>query len=145
MIDRVSLAEVENVAFRLAREHLTFDEPIPDLSTRFPGKLESCLGVPFQSFRGVIPYRSLTAKASILLYLLIKNHPFQNGNKRIAIMVLLLFLARNGRWIDIEQDEFRRFTIWIAEGKAKDKDLYLVAIESIIKKHLTVAPQLQAR
>lgn len=145
MIKSLSLAELENVAFRLAQEHFTFDEPTPDFSTRFPGKLESCLGVPFQRFYGVTPYRSLTAKASILFYLLIKNHPFQNGNKRIAIMALLLFLARNGRWLDIEWEEFRRFTVWVAEGKAKDKDLCLITIEAIIKKHLTATPQLQAQ
>ena len=106
MIDRLSLAELGNVAFRLAQEHLTFSEPIPDFSSRFPGKLESCLSVPFQRFYGLTPYRSLTAKASILFYLLIKNHPFQNGNKRIAIMALLL-----GRKIGWEKDRLRSFGV----------------------------------
>jgi len=81
----VTVKDVEYIAFKLAREMLSFDEPIPDFSTRFPNVLESCLAVPFQSFSGKSLYPTLISKAAMLFYLLIKNHPFQNGNKRIAI------------------------------------------------------------
>jgi len=37
----ITVADVEYLAFRLAKEHLFFDEPIPDFSTRFPNVLES--------------------------------------------------------------------------------------------------------
>ena len=53
----------------------------------------------FQSFSGKDLYPTLATKASILFYLMIKNHPFQNGNKRIAITTLLTFLYENGKWI----------------------------------------------
>jgi hypothetical protein len=46
----ITIAEVEYIAFRLAKELLEFDEPIPNFSTRFPNTLESCLAVPFQKF-----------------------------------------------------------------------------------------------
>ncbi len=94
----ISLAEVEYIAFRLAKELLEFNEPIPDFSTRFPHVLESCLVVPFQKFTQKDVYKGLIAKASVLFYLLIKNHPFQNGNKRIAMTTLLFFFIkiRNG-------------------------------------------------
>jgi prophage maintenance system killer protein len=81
----ISISDVEYLAFRLAKEHLSFDEPIPDFSTRFPNMLESCVVAPFQKFSGKDLYPSLVAKTSILFYLMIKNHPFQNGNKRITI------------------------------------------------------------
>ena len=97
MMRAVTVEEVEYIAFKLAREHLAFDEPIPDFQTRFPNRLESCLLTPFVRFAGTSPYSSLSAKAAMLLYLMIKNHPFQNGNKRIAITTLLVFLHKNGQ------------------------------------------------
>ena len=44
----ISVAYVEYVSFRLAREIMSFNEPIPDFSTRFPNILESCLAVPLK-------------------------------------------------------------------------------------------------
>ncbi len=141
MRQRLSLTEAEHIAFRLAQEHLTFDEPIPDFATRFPGILESCLKTPFQTFSGKALYGSLVAKASILFYLLIKNHPFQNGNKRIAVTTLLVFLLKNGKWVEVDPDTFHRFTLWVAAGEASQKDLFVLAIEAFIRKHLVPAPR----
>ena len=67
----ITVADVEYLAFRLAKEHLSFDEPIPDFSTRFPNLLESCVLTPFQIFSGKALYPTLIAKASILFYLMI--------------------------------------------------------------------------
>ena len=74
---------------------MTRDEPIPDFSSRFDGILESCLAVPFQKYAGKDVYQGLVAKAARLFYLMVKNHPFKNGNKRIAITTLLTFLFFN--------------------------------------------------
>src|SRR3989338_4902995 len=98
-MNSITVKEVEYIAFRLAQELMSFNEPIPGFSTRFPNLLESCLAAPFQSFSGKSPYPGLLSKASVLFYLMIKNHPFQNGNKRIAMTTLLVFLHKNKRWI----------------------------------------------
>lgn len=135
----LSVKEVEVVAFHLARKHLKFDEPIPDFSSRYPNILESCLAVPFQRFYGQSPYPTLVAKASILFYLLIKNHPFQNGNKRIALTTLLVFLLKNGKWLEIDMDLLYRLTVWIAQSKPQDKDLVLAAIRELLESHLQSA------
>ena len=87
----VTVREIEYMAIRLAKELLSFNEPIPDFSTRYPNILESCLAAPFQRFSGKYLYSSLISKASVLFYLMIKNHPFQNGNKRIAMTTLFVF------------------------------------------------------
>ncbi len=97
-MQQITVKEVEYIAFSLAQEILSFNEPIPDFSTRFPNILESCLAVPFQRFTGKSLYPNLISKASILFYLLIKNHPFQNGNKRIAMTTLFYFLYKNKKW-----------------------------------------------
>jgi death-on-curing protein len=132
----LTVKEVEHTAFSLAQALLKFDEPIPDFTTRFPNILESCLLTPFQKFGGKYLYSTTVAKAAILFYLLIKNHPFQNGNKRIAITTLLLFLSNNGKWLNIDIQEFYNFTIWVASSPADCKEQTVCAIEQFIKKHL---------
>lgn len=132
----VSVQEVEYLAFRLAREHLSFDEPIPDFSTRFPHSLESCLLTPFQRFSGKFLYRSLVSKAAILFYLMIKNHPFQNGNKRIAITTLMVFLHKNGKWLTVDTQKFYNFTVWVAQSPAELKEQVVSGIEKFIRTYL---------
>ena len=92
MIKSLRLAEVEYVAFRIAQKYMDYNEPIPKFSSRYPRILESCLATPFQKFSKRELYRGLENKAAILFYLLIKNHPFQNGNKRIAMTSLHFIL-----------------------------------------------------
>ena len=132
----ISLKEVEYIAFRLAREMLSFDEPIPDFSTRFPNILESCLATPFQSFAKKSLYPSLVSKAAMLFYLLIKNHPFQNGNKRIAMTTLFVFLYRNGKWLKVDTQELYNFTVWVAQSPRTVKDETVKATEKFLKTHL---------
>ncbi len=134
-----TVSDVQYLAFRLAKEHLAFDEPIPDFSTRFPHVLESCLLTPFQTFSGKDLYPSIAVKASVLFYLMIKNHPFQNGNKRIAITTLLVFLLLNGKWIRADTQELYNFTVWVAQSPSGLKDQVVGAIEKFIRRHLVKA------
>jgi death-on-curing family protein len=139
MMRLITVADVEYLAFRLAKEHLSFNEPIPDFSTPFPNVLESCVVTPFQKFSGKALYPSLVAKASILFYLMIKNHPFQNGNKRIAITTLLAFLHGNGKWLEADTQELYNFTVWVAMSPAEFKEQVVAAIQKFIRNHLTDA------
>lgn len=132
----ITVADVEYLAFRLAQEHLTFNEPIPDFSTRYPNILESCVITPFQKFSGKALYPSLVARAAILFYLMIKNHPFQNGNKRIAITTLLLFLLQNRKWLSVDTQELYNFTVWVAQSPSSLKDHVVNAIQKFIRDHL---------
>ena len=136
MMRIITVADVEYLAFRLAKEHLSFNEPIPDFSTWFPNVLESCVVTPFQRFSGKALYPSLVAKASILFYLMIKNHPFQNGNKRIAITTLLAFLHGNGKWLKADTQELYNFTVWVTMSPAEFKEQVVAAIQKFIRNHL---------
>ncbi|MBN1255982.1 MAG: type II toxin-antitoxin system death-on-curing family toxin [Deltaproteobacteria bacterium] len=135
----MTIADVEYLAFRLAKEHFSFDEPIPDFSTRFPHVLESCVVTPFQSFSGKALYPTLVAKAAILFYLMIKNHPFQNGNKRIAITTVLTFLFNNGKWLKADAQELYNFTVWVAQSPPEFKGQVVSAIQQFIRNHLADA------
>lgn len=136
----LAVEEVEYVAHRLAQEFMTWNEPIPDFSTRFPGVLESCLITPFQSFSGKAAYRGLIARASILFYLMIKNHPFQNGNKRIAVTTLLFFLYKNKKWMKLDNQELYNFAVWVAQSNPKVKDATAQAIQKFLKTYIVSRP-----
>jgi len=136
MMQTITIKEVEYISFQLARALLSFNEPIPEFSTRFPNILESCLATPFQSFSGKSLYPGLIAKASILFYLMTKNHPFKNGNKRIAMTTLFVFLHKNKKWLSVDTQELYNFTMWIAESPPKAKTETVKATENFLKAHL---------
>jgi death-on-curing protein len=135
-VKEVSLVAVESVAHALAQKLMEWGEPIPPFDTRYPERLESCLRTPFQKYDGKSLYRGLVGKGAILLYLMIKNHPFQNGNKRVAIMTLLYFLYRNARWIDVPNEELYRFANHVAESMPSVRLKIMVEIRSFIRKNL---------
>ncbi len=132
----ITIKEVEYTAFRLAKELSTYNEPIPDFGTRFPNILESCLATPFQRFSKKSLYPGLISKASILFYLMLKNHPFQNGNKRIAVTTLLVFLFMNKKWIKADIQEMYNFAVWIAQSPPQFKEEVVKAISKFLKTHL---------
>ncbi|MFH1368066.1 MAG: type II toxin-antitoxin system death-on-curing family toxin [Elusimicrobiota bacterium] len=135
-MEKLSVQEVEYEAFKLAREIMSFAEPIPDFSTRFPNILESCLATPFQSFSGKTFYSGIISKAAILFYLMIKNHPFQNGNKRIAVTTLLYFLYKNGKWIKVDAKELYEFAMWVTNSNSRFKKEIVTVVEKFIKFHI---------
>lgn len=132
----LSIVEVEYVAFFLAKEFMEWDEPIPEFNSRFPNSLESCLAMPFQKFGGKNLYKGLTEKAAILFYLMVKNHPFRNGNKRIAMTTLFYFLYKNRKSIKVDNQELYNFAKWIAESHPKFKEQTVSAIEKFIKTYM---------
>lgn len=136
LMKTISIAEVEYVAYSLARELMKWNEPIPDFETRFPNKLEGCLAAPFQTFNKKPLYRGLVERSAILFYLMVKNHPFQNGNKRIAMVTLLYFLRKNGKWIQVDQQELYNFAKWVAESNSKLKNETVLAIQKFLSSYL---------
>jgi death-on-curing protein len=137
---RVDISDFENLCFGLAKEHLNFvDQPIPDFITRNPGILESCLETPFQSFGGVDPHPRFIDKLSLLFYLLIKNHPFQNGNKRIAVATLFVVLYLNGLWLTASELLPYELAKSVAASKMKDENKVILKISKFISKYCTEA------
>lgn len=135
-IKEISLKQVEYVAHSLAQELMTWNEPIPAFNTRYKDRLESCLKTPFQKFNKQSLYRGLVSKAGILFYFMIKNHPFQNGNKRVAVMTLLFLLRENNKWLSVDANILYQFAVRIAESNPSDKDKVVKGIRSFIRKYL---------
>lgn len=134
---RITVAEIEYTAFTLAKELMTWNEPIPDFGTRFPNILESCIETPFAQFSRKDLYRGLIGKASITFYLLIKNHPFQNGNKRIAVMSLLYFLSKNNKWLKMDKIDLYNFALGVAKSKPASREKVILQIQRTLKRYLT--------
>lgn len=103
----------------------------PDLSQY------SCLDTPRQAFGGRPLYPTLEDQAAILFYLLNKNHPFANGNKRIALTALLVFLFLNGKWLSARQDQMYELSIEVAASDARAKSAATERIKEFLAQHLT--------
>jgi prophage maintenance system killer protein len=133
---RITIADIEYMTHRLAKETMEWSEPIPDFSTRYTNALERTIVQPFQSFGGTSLYPGLLKKASVLFYLMIKNHPFQNGNKRIAMTTLFYFLYKNKKWLKVDNQELYNFAKWVAESNPRLKDATINAIEVFLGAYL---------
>lgn len=96
---------------------------------REEGLLDSALSVPFQSFDGEELYPSIPRKAARLCYGLIKNHVFLDGNKRIGIYVMLVFLELNGMEMECSDEELIALGLGIAAGEFEDEDIVLWIVE----------------
>lgn len=136
----LSIDDFEYLCFDLARELMTYGEPIPDYSTRDDSLLKSALGVPKQTFDRKLLYPTLSKQAAALFYSLIKNHPFRNGNKRIAVMGLLAFLSLNKKWINIHPLTLYNMACEVSESDPKNRDSILEIINDKIGKHLVGFP-----
>lgn len=131
----ITVAQVEEIAHKMAIRQMDWDEPIPDFGTRFPGKLESCLVQVFQTYAKRDLYPGLMAKASMMFYLLIKNHPFLNGNKRMAVTTVITFLLVNGKWLKIDNEQLYNLAVWVAKSDPQGIDGVVLAIKNILSRN----------
>ncbi len=132
----ISVEDVRYLAHVLAQKMLAWDEPIPEFETRYPNVLEACIGTPFQTFDKKYLYKSLDEKAAVLFYCLIKNHPFQNGNKRIAVTSLLVFLHLNKKWLKVDPVQLYNFAKWVAQSPPELRNEVLLAVKKFINKNI---------
>lgn len=133
---RLTVEEVKYMSHSLVRRTMAQKEPIPEFESRFPNILEECAGAPYQTYGDKQLYRTLIDKVAILFYLMIKNHPFENGNKRVAVTTLLFVLWREGKWIKVSPIELYNFSRWIAASPPKLKDDVVNAIKRFIRMNL---------
>lgn len=90
---------------------------------RDEGLLESALNSPFQTFAGEDLYPTLQSKAAQLGFTLVNNHPFIDGNKRIGLLVMMIFLEVNGIILSCEDADIIEVGLSLAAGKMNLKEL----------------------
>ncbi len=92
--------------------------------------LESIIGNIYQSFAGQDIYKSIEEKGANFLYLIVKNHVFADGNKRIAATLFIYFLNfygilyKDGKQT-IDNNTLTALTLLIAESNPKEKDIII--------------------
>ena len=101
--------------------------------------LSAILGNLEQSVFGEPAYPSIEAKAAHLLYFVVKNHPFSDGNKRSGAFLFVDFLHRNGRLFDhnghpvINDTGLAALTLLVAESDPKQKETLIRLIMHMLK------------
>lgn len=101
---------------------------------------KSSVGQIYQTFGGEDLYPSVEEKAAMLLYLVVKNHSFSDGNKRIAAMLFLWFLDKNGILYSadgskrIADNTLVALTLMIAESRTEEKDVMVKVIVNLINR-----------
>lgn len=123
---------------------LTLDEAravVTRVATEFPddglfgrergGALDGVIGAIYQSFGGRDLYPTVEEKGANLLYLVVKDHPLSDGNKRSAAALFVTFLAHNGLLLDadgrprISNNALAAITLMIAMSDPNEKDLMI--------------------
>ncbi|MCI4428956.1 MAG: Fic family protein, partial [Burkholderiales bacterium] len=99
--------------------------------------LAALLGNLAQSVFGDPAYPTVEAKAAHLLYFVIKNHPFSDGNKRIGSFLFVEFLHRNGRLTRngdavINDIGLAALALLVAESAPKDKDVMIRLVMNML-------------
>ena len=87
------------------------------------GLLESAVYSAQSSFGGEEVYPTITEKAARLLYALVSNHAFVDGNKRIGVFVMLMTLKLNGIALQYTQAELIGLGLSSAAGKMTYEDV----------------------
>ncbi len=101
---------------------------------------KSSIGQIYQTFDGEDLYPSVEEKAAMLLYLVVKNHSFSDGNKRIAAMLFLWFMEKNGILYSadgrkrIADNTLVALTLMIAESRTEEKEVMVKVVVNLINK-----------
>ena len=87
------------------------------------GLLESAAARPQATFDGAPVYPDLTTQAAALMHSLARNHPLVDGNKRLALAAVIVFLGVNGERLTLTNDEAYDLTVAVASGRLDDVDV----------------------
>nr|WP_238401075.1 RhuM family protein [Alloalcanivorax marinus] len=101
--------------------------------------LASILGNLEQSMFGEPLYGTREERAAHLLYFVIKNHPFSDGNKRSGAFLFLLYLRQEGMRLTLNEQGLTALTLLIAESDPKAKDLMARLVMNLIADDSNVA------
>ena len=133
-----SAEEAHNALVELKRQLVARGEATELFARERGDGLAALLGNLDQSVFGEPAYPSLESKAAHLLYFVVKNHPFADGNKRSGAFLFVDFLHRNGRLLNAEgipainDSGLAALTLLVAESDPKQKDTLIRLIMNIL-------------
>lgn len=108
---RLTTEQIVAIHEMLAERFASTENPMSPPGIKDLTLLESAVARPYQSAGGADSYRTPFDKAAALFHSLINNHPFHNGNKRVALISAQVQLADDGFWLEsCTDDEMYEFT-----------------------------------
>lgn len=113
----LSGAEVAAIHYALAKDARVSNDPIDPPGVRDEHLLESAIFRQHTAFDSIMKYPTVETAAAALLCAIVHNHPFHNGNKRTALVSMLVFLDENGLVLTCSQDDLFRFVLSVARHR----------------------------
>ncbi len=140
-ISNVSEGECYQLSYETARKLIvtminSFESDVFGIEK--DGSFKGAIGNIYQTFDGIDLYPSIEEKAANLLYFIVKDHAFSDGNKRIAAAIFLYFLERNGLLYNtdsskrIADNALAAITLMIAESKPQEKAIIVKIVVNLI-------------
>lgn len=132
-----SLKQIKYEDCKLIIENLKFNEKSNLFAVERDRGLEAIIGNIYQSFDGEYIYKSVEEKAANFLYLIVKNHVFVDGNKRIAATLFIYFLEfynilyKDNKQV-IDNNTLAALTLLIAESNPKEKDILVDLVSNFL-------------
>ena len=132
-----SLKQIKYEDCKLIMENLKFNEKSNLFAVERDRGLEAIIGNIYQSFDGEYIYKSVEEKAANFLYLIVKNHVFVDGNKRIAATLFIYFLEfydilyKDNKQV-IDNNTLAALTLLIAESNPKEKDILVDLVTNFL-------------
>ena len=113
----IKTEEVLKIHDELVNDFANRKDPISPPGVKSIDLLESACFHPKTSLNGIYKYCTTESVAAALLYALVHNHPFYNGNKRTALVSMLAFLDKNGITLQCSDDELFDFVLEVAKHR----------------------------
>ncbi|MDD3721225.1 MAG: RhuM family protein [Lutibacter sp.] len=142
LISNITIGEVKELRYEEGKQLIKQWSEIQNTGELFgrekDASFKSSLRSVYQTFDGKDVYPSIEEKAANLLYFIVKNHSFTDGNKRIAAGLFAYFLDKNNMLFKndgskiIEDNALVAITIMIAESRSEDKDIMVKLVVNLI-------------
>src|SRR3989338_9292026 len=128
--------DIETIYLVLFERFKEIGEPIPPFERVNKKEIENLVVIPQTKHFGEEQYPTIESKAAILFYKINKGHIFPNGNKRISLACLIIFLKFNDMKLDITPDEATNKALEIAQSDSNDFQNVKKELEDWIRKNL---------
>lgn len=113
-VELLSAEEVNSIHWQVVRDFARSDDPVDPPGIRDVNIFESAVSRPATSFAGEDKYPTVSMAGAALFHALVHNHPFHNGNKRTALVSLVVFLDRHGYVLTASQNELYDYVLGVA-------------------------------
>lgn len=112
--------EVLTIYNELVSDFESLDDPIQPAGIKDENLLDAAIFHPLTSYEHIFKYPTIETSAAALMYALSHNHAFHNGNKRTAIVAMMVFLDRHNICLICNEDELFKISLKLADHKMVD-------------------------